>query len=240
RFQPIIAGSELGNGYSELNDPLDQAERFAAQQKLRDEGDDEAQMADYEFVEALEYGMPPTCGFGMSERVFSFLMDKPARECQIFPLLRPKDLEKEESRKADQTNIAVAIINKGIKLKKWQEMNAVAHLNAAFGARKGKKLFFQDTIATKDNKDIKLNIQHAIMIKEAKSNQELIELAQTAKEKELEVAEFTREMLETTDDKKVIKNTAAKNLDEVEYLGVLVYGKKSVVEAITTKFSLYK
>jgi lysyl-tRNA synthetase, class II len=92
RFQPIIAGSELGNGYSELNDPLDQAQRFAAQQKLREAGDEEAQMFDHEFVEALEHGMPPTCGFGMSERVFAFLADKSARECQLFPLLRPKKL----------------------------------------------------------------------------------------------------------------------------------------------------
>jgi lysyl-tRNA synthetase class 2 len=93
RFQPIIAGSELGNGYSELNDPIDQAERFNEQQKLREAGDDEAQMHDYDFVEALEYGMPPTCGFGLSERVFSFLMNKPARECQIFPLMRPRQEE---------------------------------------------------------------------------------------------------------------------------------------------------
>ncbi len=90
RFQPIIAGSELGNGYSELNDPVDQAERFAKQQKLREEGDEEAQMFDHDYVEALEYGMPPTCGFGMSERVFSYLMDKTLRECQIFPLMKPK------------------------------------------------------------------------------------------------------------------------------------------------------
>lgn len=91
RFQPIIAGSELGNGYSELNDPVDQAERFAEQAKLREAGDDEAQMEDTEFVEALEYGMPPTCGFGMSERVFAFLANKPVREAQLFPLLRPKE-----------------------------------------------------------------------------------------------------------------------------------------------------
>ncbi|MDD3284549.1 MAG: lysine--tRNA ligase [Patescibacteria group bacterium] len=91
RFQPIIGGSELGNGYSELNDPIDQAERFQRQEKLRDEGDDEAQMYDKEFVEALEHGMPPTCGFGLSERVFSFLLDKSIRECQIFPLMKPKD-----------------------------------------------------------------------------------------------------------------------------------------------------
>ncbi len=90
RFQPIIAGSELGNGYSELNDPIDQAERFERQEKLKEAGDEEAQDHDKSFVEALEYGMPPTCGFGLSERLFSFLMNKPARECQIFPLMRPK------------------------------------------------------------------------------------------------------------------------------------------------------
>lgn len=90
RFQVILAGSELGNGYSELNDPVDQENRFQEQQKLREAGDEEAQMHDHDFVEALEYGMPPTCGFGMSERYFSFLMNKTSRECQIFPLMRPK------------------------------------------------------------------------------------------------------------------------------------------------------
>lgn len=90
RFQVILAGSEMGKGFSELNDPLDQMERFMEQAKLREAGDEEAQMTDGEFVEALEYGMPPTFGFGFSERLFSFLMDKPARECQIFPLLKPK------------------------------------------------------------------------------------------------------------------------------------------------------
>ncbi len=90
RFQVILAGSEMGKGFSELNDPLDQMERFMDQAKLREAGDDEAQMTDGEFVEALEYGMPPTFGFGFSERLFSFLMNKPMRDCQIFPLLKPK------------------------------------------------------------------------------------------------------------------------------------------------------
>ena len=90
RFHPIIAGSELGNGYSELNNPIEQEVRFKEQQKLREAGDKEAQMYDKDFVEALEYGMPPTCGFGTSERLFSFLMDKSGREAQIFPLLKPK------------------------------------------------------------------------------------------------------------------------------------------------------
>lgn len=90
RYQVIIAGSEMGNGYSELNDPIDQAERFLEQQKLRDEGDVEAQMNDWDFVRALEYGMPPVSGFGVSERLFSFLVDKPIKETVLFPLLRPE------------------------------------------------------------------------------------------------------------------------------------------------------
>ena len=90
RFQPIIAGSEVGNGFSELNDPIDQRERFELQQKMIDRGDTEAMMADYEFVEMLEHGMPPTCGFGFGERLFAVLVDRPLRELQAFPLMRPK------------------------------------------------------------------------------------------------------------------------------------------------------
>ena len=89
RFQIIIAGSEVGNGYSELNDPISQAERFEVQQELIKAGDKEAMMPDYEFVEMLEYGMPPTCGFGFGEMLFAFLADKPIRETQMFPLMKP-------------------------------------------------------------------------------------------------------------------------------------------------------
>ena len=93
-FQPILAGSEVGKGYSELNDPLDQLARFNEQKKLIDSGDTEAMMSDHEFVEMLEHGMPPTCGFGFGERFFAFLVDKPLREVQMFPLMRPKGEEK--------------------------------------------------------------------------------------------------------------------------------------------------
>jgi lysyl-tRNA synthetase class 2 len=92
RYQVLIAGSEMGNGYSELNDPIDQRERFEKQQEMRDKGDLEAQMEDDDFVRALEYGMPPVTGFGVSERLFSFLADKSIRETVLFPLLRPKEL----------------------------------------------------------------------------------------------------------------------------------------------------
>jgi lysyl-tRNA synthetase class 2 len=90
RMQILIAGSEVGKGFSELNDPQDQRARFEEQQAMRDAGDSEAQRLDEDYVRAMEYGMPPAFGFGMSERLFAFLENRPAHECQLFPLLRPR------------------------------------------------------------------------------------------------------------------------------------------------------
>jgi lysyl-tRNA synthetase, class II len=90
RMQVLVGGTELGNGFSELNDPIDQRTRFDQQAKLRAAGDTEAQMLDEDFVEALEYGMPPAFGFGFSERLFAFLMNKSVRETVIFPPMRGK------------------------------------------------------------------------------------------------------------------------------------------------------
>lgn len=90
RFQPIICGSEMGNGFSELNDPVDQKERFEEQQKARENGDEEAQMMDMDYVDMLSYGMAPTSGFGFSERLFWFMENVSAREGTLFPPLRIK------------------------------------------------------------------------------------------------------------------------------------------------------
>ncbi len=88
RIQVLAAGTEVGNGWSELNDPIDQKERFEEQQKLRKAGDLEAQMYDEDFVEALEYGMPPAAGWGLSQRFFAILVDKPIRETVFFPTIK--------------------------------------------------------------------------------------------------------------------------------------------------------
>ena len=93
RFHPIIAGTEMGNGYSELNDPLDQLARFEEQQAMRDSGDDEAQMLDMDFVEMLEYGMPPACGWGNSERNFWLLEGVSGREAVPFPIIKKRNEE---------------------------------------------------------------------------------------------------------------------------------------------------
>jgi lysyl-tRNA synthetase class 2 len=88
RFQAVVAGSEISNGFSELNDPVDQLARFVEQQNMRDAGDDEAMMLDIDYVEMLEYGMPPACGLGFSERVFWIFEGVTAREGVPFPQLR--------------------------------------------------------------------------------------------------------------------------------------------------------
>ncbi|MDD3035427.1 MAG: lysine--tRNA ligase [Candidatus Saccharimonadaceae bacterium] len=88
RFQAVIGGSELGNGFSELNNPIDQLSRFVEQQKMREAGDSEAMMLDIDYIEMLEYGMPPACGWGYSERVFWIFEGVTAREGVPFPQLR--------------------------------------------------------------------------------------------------------------------------------------------------------
>lgn len=88
RMQILACGSEMGKGFGELNDPIDQADRFDEQMKLREKGDNEAQMIDMDYLEAMEYGMPPAAGFGFSERNFAIFNDCSVRETVVFPPMR--------------------------------------------------------------------------------------------------------------------------------------------------------
>ncbi len=99
RFELMVNGKELANAYSELNDPIDQYNRFVEQMKLADKGDDEAMVIDHDFVRALEYGMPPTSGIGIGiDRLTMFMTGQPTiQEVLLFPTMKPEKVQKKDS-----------------------------------------------------------------------------------------------------------------------------------------------
>jgi lysyl-tRNA synthetase class 2 len=111
RFELMVNGKELANAYSELNDPIDQKERFEAQLKLSEKGDDEAMFIDQDFIRALEYGMPPTSGIGIGiDRLTMFMTNNASiQEVLFFPQMKP---EKKAISLTDEEKLVLSILKK--------------------------------------------------------------------------------------------------------------------------------
>lgn len=133
RFELMVCGKEIANAYSELNDPIDQRERFEEQMKLSEKGDDEAMFIDQDFLRALEYGMPPTSGLGIGmDRLIMFLTNNPSiQEVLFFPQMKP---EKKAIAISDEAKGVLEILTKigktdlndlknqsGLSGKKWDK-----------------------------------------------------------------------------------------------------------------------
>jgi lysyl-tRNA synthetase class 2 len=110
RFELMINGKEIANAYSELNDPVDQMERFQDQLRLTEKGDDEAMFIDLDFVRALEYGMPPTSGMGMGiDRLTMLLTNQPSiQDVLLFPQMKPES-HKPRTESRDDEYISLGI-----------------------------------------------------------------------------------------------------------------------------------
>jgi lysyl-tRNA synthetase class 2 len=102
RFELMVNGKELANAYSELNDPIDQYERFVEQMRLSEKGDDEAMIIDHDFIRALEYGMPPTSGMGIGMDRLVMLMtgQTTIQEVLLFPQMRPEKVARRDKEEA--------------------------------------------------------------------------------------------------------------------------------------------
>jgi lysyl-tRNA synthetase, class II len=236
RSHLLAYGSELSNGFSELNDPIDQLNRFVEQQQYRDGGDDEAMMIDHDYVQALEIGMPPTAGFAYSERLFSVLMQKPIRETTAFPLMKRK--ENNSTGKSKKTMVAHCVLLDTPEVPNWSKLNTAAHLSASFASREGKKLIHIDSTKTTDGETILMNIQYAIIMKSTDDQIKLVELKKLAEKAGLVVSCFTEEMQSSSNDEKVKAKQEVKSIDEIGFLGILVFGKKSKVEELTSGYNL--
>ncbi len=147
RFELMVNGKELANAYSELNDPIDQYERFVEQMRLSEKGDDEAMIIDADFIRALEYGMPPTSGMGIGmDRLVMLMTGQSAiQEVLLFPQMRPEKVEKRDS---DEAFTALGVPSEWVGPLRKTGINTVAALAEA----KPNKLFQDICGINKKNK----------------------------------------------------------------------------------------
>lgn len=253
-FQLLVAGKEIINAYNELNDPEDQAARWHESEKLGKKGQSEHEAFDFDYIRALEYGMPPTAGWGMGiDRLVSILTDQPnIKDVILFPTLKPENLDikvVDTISVKDSVNAQigssdenekrfVAILRKDVDMGKV--MNALGHMTAGLSggfnaAKEMNFLQYQD----KDG-GIHPNISHYpfIVLKADNSNQ-IRTVREEAKKRGIIFTDFTSTMTigKSIDQVNATKETLEKNLD---YFGICLFGKTNELREFTKKFSLFK
>jgi lysyl-tRNA synthetase class 2 len=259
RFQLVVGGWEIVNAYSELVDPVDQAQRFRDQATAKDAGDAEAHGKDDEFVEALEYGCPPCSGWGMGiDRIVTLLTaQENLRDVVLFPLMKPLDRNpKSPTKPKKPTNSSslgspgaatlpderskrfVAVLNE--KIDHGKLMNALGHMTAGLSALAEES---EDLCLLRyEDKDggAHPNISHFpfIVLKAENSNQ-LRKVRAEAQKRGIPITDFTSTMtIGTSQAQRDATKTSAEA--ELEYYGICMFGSTDELKELTKKFSLFK
>lgn len=253
RFEVFIGGTEAGDNWTELNDPVELFERFKDQYDRREGGDDETHPVDIDFIETMEYGMPPTTGLGPGiERLcMMFTESEYIDDVLFFPMMKPAQItatQKEiygekyvsgskSSGKQDLSKKMVLILNKDIE--GWQLINTIGHLSAYLGNNIPKDMFQStDAFILKDG-SINSNSQYPVVALEASSTQ-LSNLLLKVEELGLTHLAFVQEMIEKNLDSELSDVLSSQSKSDLNIFGIGIFGDKEEVDAITKKFSLYK
>lgn len=236
-FQLLVAGAEFIKAYNELNDPIDQKARWEEEMKLAREGLEEHQVVDEDYVRALEYGMPPTAGWGMGiDRFVAFLTDQHAiKDTILFPAMRPESAGSKDINQDFDQKFVIAIDE---KLPDWQVMNTSGHIAAFLGNKMTAEFDTGKNFLTRDGMSLPRNSQYPVITLSATESQ-LKKLAEQARESSLVYIAYVPEMMETTNDTKLEKALAEKNSEEVVYAGVGLFGPKTKVDALTKDLKLW-
>lgn len=250
RFEVFIGGIEGGDNWTELNDPMELFRRFKEQENRKEAGDDEAHPLDWEFIEMLEHGMPPTTGLGpgIERLTMTFTESDHIDEVMFFPMLRRQKTttlqqelygvgDVEATHAQDFTKRMVIAVRDDIE--PWQAMNAATHSSAYLGNKMQATFDTAGLFKTSDGVLHPKNSQYPIVLVKA-DEKALSKLIGKVRDSGLLYLGFSRDMLVATDDKQVQINFDEKTDSEIEYLAIGIFGPNEEVEKLTKKFSLWR
>lgn len=261
RFQLVVGGWEIVNAYSELVDPVDQAERFGAQAEAKEAGDAEAHGKDDEFVTALEYGCPPCSGWGMGiDRIVALLTaQENLKDVVLFPLMKPlipnpspaggrahaippppsgEGVRGRGTLPDEKSMRFIAILNE--KIEPGKLMNALGHMTAGLSnlASQSTDLFFLE-YKDKDN-GVHPGISHfPFIVLKAENGNQIRKVRTEAQKRGIPSTDFTSTMTVGTSQAQQDATKSSKEAD-LEYYGVCLFGKTDELKELTKKFSLFK
>ncbi len=238
RFEMFAFGSELGNNYTELNDPIDLKQRFIEEKKREESGFDEAHQTDYDYLEAIEHGFPPTCGIAIGiDRLVMLLTDaKSIKEVIPFPTLRPEKQVKKMDKYDYREKKIIVVVDEA--LEKGKMSNALGHIAFSAGRYLDNSWMGQEILFDADGVTHRGIAKYPFIVLSASQDQ-LKNIVEKARLKSIFSVEFPMEMLETGNDEALVKAVSKLKKNFAVYQAVLLAGKTYELADFTVGLPLY-